>query len=93
MTMAFTGNFVYVYLYIYVHTLYICIYIHIYKYASIYIYIYMYIHIHIYMYVYIYISYFFVCFTLKHQLNTDMLDKNGTCISNAASVSSRKFAI
>ena len=53
----------------------------------------MYIHIHIYMYVYIYISYFFVCFTLKHQLNTDMLDKNGTCISNAASVSSRKFAI
>ena len=62
-------------------------------YIYIYIYIYMYIHIHIYMYVYIYISYFFVCFTLKHQLNTDMLDKNGTCISNAASVSSRKFAI
>ena len=34
--------------------------------------------------------YFFVSSILKHQLNTDMLDENGTCISNAVSVSSRK---
>ena len=30
--------------------------------------------------------YFFVCSILKLQLNTDILDENGTCISNAVSV-------
>ena len=35
---------------------------------------------------------FFVCSILKLQLNTDILDENGTCISNAVSVSSRKFS-
>ena len=52
------------------------------KYINIYMYIYfVYIHIHI------------VCSTLKHQLNTDILDENDTCISNAVSVSSRKCSI
>ena len=39
--------------------------------------------------------YFFVCSLLKHQLNTDtdILDENGTGISNAVSVSSRKCSI
>ena len=37
--------------------------------------------------------YFFVCSILKHQLNTDIPDKNGICISNAVSVSSRKCSI
>ena len=38
--------------------------------------------------------YLFVCSILKHLLNTDnMLVKNGTCISNAVSVSSRKCSI
>ena len=36
---------------------------------------------------------FFFCSTLKHQLNTDTLDENGTCICNAVSVSSRKCSI
>ena len=36
---------------------------------------------------------FFVCSVLKHQLNTDILDENGTCISNAVSVSSTKWSI
>ena len=35
------------------------------------------------------ILYFFVCSILKHHLNTDILDENGTCISNAVPVSSR----
>ena len=30
--------------------------------------------------------YFFVCSILKYRLNTDILDGNGTCISNAVSV-------
>ena len=30
---------------------------------------------------------------MKHQLNTDILDENGTYISNALSVSSRKCSI
>ena len=34
--------------------------------------------------------YFFVCSIFKNQLNTDILDENGTCIFNAVSVSSRK---
>ena len=52
------------------------------KYINIYMHIYfVYIHIHI------------VCSTLKHQLNTDILDENDTCISNAVSVSSRKCSI
>ena len=37
--------------------------------------------------------YFGICSILKHQLNTDILDGNGTCISNADSVSSRKCSI
>ena len=39
--------------------------------------------------------YFFVCSLLKHQLNTDtdILDENGTGISNAVSVSSRICSI
>ena len=37
--------------------------------------------------------YFFVCSILKHQLNTDILDKNGTCTSNAVSVSSRNLIL
>ena len=39
--------------------------------------------------------YFFVYSTLKHQLNTDLLDENVTCISNAVSVSvsSKKCSI
>ena len=35
----------------------------------------------------------FVCPILKHQLITDILDDNGTCISNAISVTSRKCSI
>ena len=35
--------------------------------------------------------YFFVCSILKHQLNTGIIDKNGT--SNAVLVSSRKCSI
>ena len=35
----------------------------------------------------------YVCSILKHQLNTDMLNKNGTCISNAVSVPFRKCSI
>ena len=31
--------------------------------------------------------------TYIHQLNTDILDENGTCISNAVSLSSRKCLI
>ena len=34
-----------------------------------------------------------VCSILKHQLNTDILDQNGTCFSNAVSVSSRMCSI
>ena len=34
--------------------------------------------------------YFFVCSLLKHQLNNDILDKSGTCISKAISMPSRK---
>ena len=34
------------------------------------------------MYIYIYI-YLYICSILKRQLNTDVLDENGTCISNA----------
>ena len=30
---------------------------------------------------------------MKHQLATDILDENGTCISNAVSESSRKCSI
>ena len=33
---------------------------------------------------------FFVCSILKHQLNTDTLDENGTCISNAVSLYYKK---
>ena len=36
---------------------------------------------------------FSVCSILKHRLNTDILDGNGTCISNAVSASSRKCSI
>ena len=36
------------------------------------------------------ILYFFVCSILKHQLDTDILDESGTCISNAVSMSSRQ---
>ena len=35
---------------------------------------------------------YFFCL-LKHQLNTDILDENGTCISNAVSVPLRKCSI
>ena len=49
-------------------------------------------YIHIY-FIYIYIHTHIVCSTLKHQLNTDILDENDTCISNAVSVSSRKCSI
>ena len=47
------------------------------------------------MFIYIYTCTYclFVCSTLKHQLNTDILDENDTCISNAVSVSSRKCSI
>ena len=58
----------------------------------VYICIYMLIHniyAYVYIYLYIYILYFFVCSILKHQLNADTLDKNGTCISNAVTVSSK----
>ena len=75
-----------IYIYIYIYT-----YIHAYIYVYIYIYMYVYIYISIYIYIYIYIFLwliFFVCSILKHQLNTDVLDKNGTCISNAISMSS-----
>ena len=34
---------------------------------------------------------FFVCSILKHQLNTDTLDENGTCISNAVSLYYKKI--
>ena len=37
--------------------------------------------------------YLFVNSRLKHQLNTDIPDENGTCISNAVSVSSGKCSI
>ena len=36
---------------------------------------------------------FFVCSILKHQLNIDILDENGTCFSTAVSVSSRMCSI
>ena len=36
---------------------------------------------------------FFCCSILKHQFNTDILGENGTCISNAVSLSSRKCSI
>ena len=48
---------------------------------------------YIYYFIYIYIIYIFVCCILKHLLNTDILVENGTCISNAVSVSSRKCSI
>ena len=51
----------------------------------------MYIYINVYIYIYMYIL--FVCSTLKHQLNTDILGENDICISNAVSVSSRKCSI
>ena len=35
----------------------------------------------------------FICSILKHQLNTDILHKNGTCISNAVAVLSRKCSV
>ena len=37
--------------------------------------------------------YFFISSILKHLLNTGTVDENGTCISNAVSVSSRKCSI
>ena len=37
--------------------------------------------------------YFFVCFLLKNQLYTDILDENDICFSNAISMSSRKCSI
>ena len=65
------------------HILYVLFYIYI-------IYIF-YIYYFIYIYIYIYL---FVCSILKHLLNTDdILVENGTCISNAVSVSSRKCSI
>ena len=36
---------------------------------------------------------FFCCSILKHQFNTDILGENGTCVSNAVSLSSRKCSI
>ena len=36
---------------------------------------------------------FFVCFILKHQLNTNIVDENGIYIRNAASVLPRKCSI
>ena len=86
-------KFVYVYnIYMYMYYIYVYIHIYIYKYTNIYIYIYIYLY-YTYIYICIYILYFFVCSILKHQLNTDILDKNCICISNVASGSSRKFAI
>ena len=61
---------IYIYIYIYTYIYIYIIYIYIYKYLYTYIF-YIYIHIHI------------LCSTLKHQLNTDILDENDTCISNA----------
>ena len=65
----------------------------------IYIYIYIYIHTpHIYIYIHVYVYvYIYICmikcifFYIKNQ--TDILDENGTCISNAISVSLRKCSI
>ena len=61
-----------------------------YNYIIYYINIYINTYIHIY---FIYIQIHIVCSTLKHQLNTGILDENDTCISNAVSVSSRKCSI
>ena len=55
-------------------------------------YIYKYLYTYIF-YIYIYIYILFVCSTLKHQFNTDILDENDICISDAVSVSSRKCSI
>ena len=55
------------------------IYIHINKYICKYLYTYI-----LYIF-YIYIHIHIVCSTLKHQLNTDILDQNDICISNAIS--------
>ena len=37
--------------------------------------------------------YFFISSILKHLLNTDTVEENGTCISNTVSVSSGKCSI
>ena len=37
--------------------------------------------------------YYFACSIMKPQLNTDILEENGTCFSNAVSVSSRMCSI
>ena len=89
-----------IYIYIYI-SIYLYIYLYLYISLSLYIYICIYIYIHVCIYVFIYIyahtfvwlNVFFVCSILKHQLNTDKLDENGTCISNAASVSLRRCSI
>ena len=73
-----TDTYIYIYLF-YIHIIYFILYI---------LYIYF-----IYIILYIYILYIFVCCILKHLLNTDILVENGTCISNAVSVSSRKCSI
>ena len=66
------------------HILYILFYIYIIYIFYIYYFIYIF-------YIYIYL---FVCSILKHLLNTDdILVENGTCISNAVSVPSRKCSI
>ena len=36
---------------------------------------------------------YFFCSTLKHQFNTDIIHENGTCSSNAVSVSSRNLML
>ena len=70
------------YIYIYITCIFYIFYFIYILYILFYIYI---------LYIYIYL---FVCSILKHLLNTDnMLVKNGTCISNAVSVSSRKCSI
>ena len=71
-----------IYIYIYIHTPHIYIYIHT---PHIYIYMYMY----MYIYIFGWLNVFF--FYIKNQ--TDILDENGTCISNAISVSLRKCSI
>ena len=66
----------------------IYIYIYIYIYTP-HIYIYICICICIYIYIFVWLNVFF--FYIKNQ--TDILDENGTCISNAISVSLRKCSI
>ena len=63
-------------------------YIYIYTYIHhIYIFIYMYMYMYIYIFVWLNVFFFYI----KNQ--TDILDENGTCISNAISVSLRKCSI